>query len=76
MYGTTGIPLSYVIRDSILSILDKNAPIMNQYLLMSLYYGSVYQDNNRKLFNLDRSFVMDVQVGNNNVQILLAQYSG
>ena len=70
--GKTGIPLSDVIRDSVVPVPNTNEPTLNQYVLMGPHHVPVYQWDNRKVLNLATTLIKDIQVGNNNVHKLMA----
>ena len=76
MSGTTGISLSYVIRDSVSTVPDPTAPIQKKYVLMAPHHVPVYQEGKIKIFNIDSALVKDSLVGNTNVHIFLAQSDG
>ena len=76
MVRKTGIPISYVIRDSVAPFPDPNVSILKQYLLMAPHHVPVYQYDNSIVFNIARALAKDIQVGNTNVQILLEQSNG
>ena len=76
MDGTTVIPLSYVIRDSVAPVPDPTAPILKQCVLMEPHHGPVYQEDNMKVLNTYRALIKDSQVRNTNVKIFLVQSGG
>ena len=76
MAGTTGIPLYYIIRESVSPVTDPTATIMKQYVMIPPHHGPVYQEDNMKVLNTYRALIKDSQVRNTNVKIFLVQSGG